>query len=292
MFQAVVSKKGGVGKTTTAVNLAGALAEKGLRTLLVDLDPQASASLSLGVPRGRLAPSAADLLGKAQLDEVVRGTALSKLDLITSSVDLARAEENLTGFQRPFERLRDKLEAAHERYDHVLFDCAPGLGALPTSALLASHAFLLPATPHFLAIEGLQNFIQGIERLGFRHGHRVPCGGVVLTQVDYRTKATRENVALVREQLGELVCAVEVRIATKLAEAPAAGQTIGGYAPHCPAHLSFDNLADEVLLRLGRLESASSPDPVPVPDNVTRIDRAQRPAGPQTPAAQVPQNVR
>ena len=290
MFQAVVSKKGGVGKTTTAVNLAGALAEKGLRTLLVDLDPQASASRSLGVPRAQLAPSAADLLGRARFEDVVRPTALSKLDLITSSVDLGRAEEDLKGYQRPYERLREKLAPARESYDHVLFDCAPGLGALPTSALLASDAFLLPATPHFLAIEGLQNFLQGVERLGFRHGHRVPCAGVVLTQVDYRTKATRSNVSLVREQLGDLVCVVEVRIATKLAEAPASGQTIGGYAPHCPAHLSFDNLADELLLRSASV-SRSAPPAAPVPDNVTRIDRASRPSEPVV-ATQVPQNVR
>ncbi|MEM1246463.1 MAG: ParA family protein [Acidobacteriota bacterium] len=291
MFQAVVSKKGGVGKTTTAVNLAGALAEQGLRTLLVDLDPQASASRSLGVPRAQLGPSAADLLGRAQFEDVVRRTTLPKLDLVTSSVDLMRAEEDLKGYQRPYERLRDKLAAARELYDHVLFDCAPGLGALPTSALLASDAFLLPATPHFLAIEGLQNFVQAVERLGFRHGHRVPCAGVVLTQVDYRTKATRSNVALVREQLGELVCAVEVRIATKLAEAPASGQTIGGYAPHSPAHLSFDNLADELLLRLGRAERSTASAASPVPDNVTRIDRAQRTSEPSS-SSQVPQNVR
>ena len=266
MFVAVVSKKGGVGKTTVAVNLAAALAERGQRVLLVDLDPQASASLSLGIDRTQLAPSAADLLLSGRsANDVVRRTRLKRLDLLTSSADLADVDRELISLSVSEEKLREKLDPVRDDYEYVLFDCAPGLSLLPTSALVASDAFLVPSTPHFLAIEGLYNFLQAVDRLGFRFGRRLTCAGIVLNNVDYRTKVTRQNVARVRDEFGDRVFAVELRVATKLAEAPAFGKTILEYARYAPPSLSFGNLADEFVLRLGQGESHGGLRTVPEP---------------------------
>ena len=287
---AVVSKKGGVGKTTTAVNLATGLARRGRRTLLVDLDPQASASLSIGVPRERLAPSSADLLLKdAEVEEVVRRTRFEKLDLITSSADLVQADRDLACLQRPEERLRSKLGAVPEAYDFVLFDCPPGLSTLPTSALVSADAFVVPITPHFLAIEGLRNFVQAVDRLGIRRGSHLPCIGVVLPNVDYRTKVTRTNVQRLRDEFQDRVFAVEVRVAIKLAEAPSAGQSIYEYAPSSPARRSFDNLTDEFLLRAGALTRSMTERAESLPDNVRSLEPARpaasRAGGRSTPSA-------
>ncbi|REJ82242.1 MAG: ParA family protein [Acidobacteria bacterium] len=256
MLVAVVSKKGGVGKTTTAVNLAAGLAARGQRTLLVDLDPQASASLSIGIPRERLAPSSSDLLlGDAEVVDVLRHTRFEHLDLITSSADLVNADRELAVLRRPEERLRSKLEPVRDRYDFILCDCPPGLSTLPASALVAADGFVVPITPHFLAIEGLRNFLQAVDRLGIRHRLGLRCVGVVLTVVDYRTKVTRVNVQRLREEFGGRVFAVEVRTAIKLAEAPALGQSIFEYAPNTPAAASMRNLCDEFQLRAERLRA-------------------------------------
>jgi chromosome partitioning protein len=176
LIVAVVSKKGGVGKTTTAVSLASALAGHGHRVLLVDLDPQASASLWLGVERAQLAPSVADvMLGGLAPTAGIRSTATEGLDLLTASADLLRCERELS-IRRDRDRvLRDRLRPAIEgRYDHVLVDAPAGMSLLTVSALVAADTYLVPATPDFLALEGLDNLIQATERIAFRNQVRLP----------------------------------------------------------------------------------------------------------------------
>jgi chromosome partitioning protein len=270
MLVAVVSKKGGVGKTTTAVNLAAGLAERGKKTLLIDLDPQASASLSIGIPRERLAPSSSDLLlADAEAHEVLRHTRFQNLDLITSSADLVHADRELACLRRPEERLRSKLASIQGDYDYVVCDCPPGLSTLPASALVAADTYLVPITPHFLAIEGLRNFLQAVDRLGIRHQLGLRCLGIALTVVDYRTKVTRVNVQRLREEFGGRVFAVEVRTAIKLAEAPAFGQSIFEYAPKSPPAQSLAHFCDEFVLRAERLAGEHHEPPT---RNVTTME--------------------
>ena len=250
MIIALISRKGGVGKTTTAVNLSAALARRGKRVLLIDLDSQASASMSLGVERSALAPSAADVLAKGlAADQAVRHTAIPGLDLITASVDLMHAEVDLAPFRSREARLRSMLAPLAGAYEFVFIDCPSSLSLLPVNAVVASDAFLVPVVPQFLAASGIHNLIAAVQRMAWDAGVRTRPLGVLLTMVDYRTRATRETVDQIRTELGNLVFAIEIRINTRLAEAPRAGQSIFQYDPAATGAAAYQLLAEELLLR-------------------------------------------
>ncbi|HEY0782528.1 MAG TPA: ParA family protein, partial [Thermoanaerobaculia bacterium] len=230
MIAALISRKGGVGKTTSAVNLAAALAEAGRRVLLVDLDSQASASVSLGVERGALAPSSADvLLNGMPAEQAVRATAIPGLDLITASVDLIQADADLGNFRGREVRLKNALAPIVPAYDFILIDCPSSLSLLPINAVVASQGFIVPVVPQFLAAAGVKNLLAAAERIAWDAGFRVHPLGVLLTLVDDRTKATRQTVDALRAEYGKLVFAIEIRVNTRLAEAPAHGQAIFQY---------------------------------------------------------------
>jgi chromosome partitioning protein len=261
MITAILSRKGGVGKTTTAVNLGAALAALGRRTLLVDLDAQASASLSLGVARGDLAPSSADvLLSGLPARDAVRRTTVAGLDLITASVDLARIDADLGVLRRRERRLQASLEPIRDAYDVILLDCPSALSLVPTNALVAADNYIVPAVPQFLSTAGVKNLIAAADRLAWDAAHRIQPLGILLTMVDYRTRATRTNVDQIRAEYGSLVFAIEIRVNTRLAEAPGSGQTIFQYDPAASGANAYRLLAEEFLLRQG----AASREPVPI----------------------------
>jgi len=248
---ALISRKGGVGKTTTAVNLSAALARAGKRVLLIDLDSQASASLSLGVDRGALAPSVADVLaGGVTVEQAVRETAIGGLHLVTASVDLVHADADLARSRGREGRLRAALAPVAGAYDFIFLDCPPSLSLLPVNAVVASDAFLAPVVPQFLAASGIPNLLAAAQRVAWDAGVRTRPLGVLLTMVDYRTRATRETIDLIRGELGSLVFAIEIRINTRLAEAPRAGQTIFQFDPSATGAAAYQLLAEELLLRL------------------------------------------
>ena len=251
MIIALISRKGGVGKTTTAVNLSAALARTGKRVLLIDLDSQASASLSLGVDRGALAPSVADVLaGGVTVEQAVRETAIGGLHLVTASVDLVHADADLARSRGREGRLRAALAPVAGAYDFIFLDCPPSLSLLPVNAVVASDAFLAPVVPQFLAASGIPNLLAAAQRVAWDAGVRARPLGVLLTMVDYRTRATRETIDLIRGELGSLVFAIEIRINTRLAEAPRAGQTIFQFDPSATGAAAYQLLAEELLLRL------------------------------------------
>lgn len=246
---AMIGRKGGIGKTTSSVNLAAAFASRGLRTLLIDLDSQCSASLSLGVHRASLAPSIADVVLQGYpIESATRSSArLPGLDLITSSVDLISFDEAMATAKNRERLLQAKLEPLRGRYDWIVLDCPPSLSLLPTNALVAADAYIVPAVPQFLAIEGIQNLLSAVERLAYRSQTRPKLLGVLLTMVDYRIKTTTETVQQLRSEMGDKIFATEVRINNRLAEAPRYGRTIFEYDPNCRGADAYAQLAGEIL---------------------------------------------
>jgi chromosome partitioning protein len=255
---AIINQKGGVGKTTTAVNLSAALAQAGQRVCLVDLDPQAHASLHLGVALEEEELSTYDILTAETTIEQVRREVFENLWVVPAHLNLAAAELELAGEVGREVILRDKLAQDVGEFDYLILDCPPSLGVLTLNALTAVREVFLPLQPHFLALHGLSKLLRTVELIGKRLNHGLQLTGVVLCMYDSGTRLAAEVSADVDEFFGHRAgtsaawagaCAFETRIRRniRLAEAPSFGQSIFHYAPGSNGAQDYADLAEEVL---------------------------------------------
>jgi chromosome partitioning protein len=255
---AVANQKGGVGKTTTAINLATALAATGWRVLLIDLDPQGNASTGLGIGHALRDRSSYEVLtGGSSLDEAVVPTKVPRLDLVPATVDLSGAEIELVALEERTHRLDSALDAAASRWDVCLIDCPPSLGLLTINALVAAQSILVPLQTEFFALEGLSQLLQTIERIRARFNPELSILGVALTMFDRRNNLSSQVADDVRACLGKVVFDTVIPRNVRLSEAPSHGIPALIYDHRCPGSEAYIALARELIGRLPKTAAAA-----------------------------------
>lgn len=251
---AVANQKGGVGKTTSAINIATALAATGTRVLLIDLDPQGNASTGLGVAHSKRDRSSYDvLLGSATLADAVVATDVPGLDVVPATVDLSGAEVELVDFDARTHRLDAALGAAPARWDVTLIDCPPSLGLLTINAMIAADALFVPLQCEFFALEGLSQLLTTVERIRARFNPGLSILGVALTMYDRRNRLTDQVSADVRAVLGRVVFDTVIPRNVRLSEAPSHGMPALIYDHRCSGSQAYIALAREMIARLPAL---------------------------------------
>jgi chromosome partitioning protein len=246
---AIANQKGGVGKTTTAVNVAACIAEAGYETLVVDVDPQGNATVGLGASRNG-GPGLYDvLIGEAELAEAIRATEIPRLSLLTSTPDLAGATMELPRLAGSETRLRDVLAPVREQFAFTLLDCPPSLGPLTVNALVAADRVIVPVQTEYFALEGLAGLLDTLSLIQRELNPRLTVAGMLLTMHDGRTKLGQDVEREVRQHFPELVFDTVIPRNIRLGEAPSFGRPVIHHDPHCAGSEAYFALAKEVASR-------------------------------------------
>jgi len=244
---AIANQKGGVGKTTTAVNLGACLADLGYRTLVVDLDPQGNASTGLGIdPRG-IEHSIYDvLLHGVPMEDIIEASSLRNLFVAPANLDLAGAEiELVPTFSREL-RLREAVDSVRDQFDYVLIDCPPSLGLLTVNGLAGASEVMVPIQCEYYALEGLGQLLRNVDLVQKRINPALELSAIILVMFDARTKLAEQVASEVRDHFGDLVCRNVVPRTVRLSEAPSFGQPIIAFDPTSRGAIAYRELAKEV----------------------------------------------
>ena len=244
---AVANQKGGVGKTTTSVNLSAAFAEMGKKVLLIDCDPQGNATSGLGIEKDGLELSIYDaLINDTPMEEIIIQTQFG-LDVVPSVMDLAGAEVELVNLEDKQYRLKKTVELVKEKYDYILIDCPPSLGHVTLNALTAADSVLLPLQCEFYALEGLSQLLSTVQLVQEQLNEKLRIEGLVLTMYDSRTNLAEQVVEEVKTHFPDMVYATKIPRNVRLSEAPSFGEPIFAYASSSKGAQAYMSLAEEVV---------------------------------------------
>lgn len=247
---AIINQKGGVGKSTTAINLSAALGEMGKQVLLVDLDPQGNATSGLGIEKNKLSNCIYNvLLDDVSIEDVIIPDVCEGLDLVPATINLAGAEVELVSEMARENRLKDAVGSMRGKYDYVFIDCPPSLGLLTVNSLVAADKLIIPIQTEFYALEGVTKLLESMKRVKSRLNPALEIFGILLTMYDGRTTLSRQVAAEVRNYFGDQVFETVIPRTVKLSEAPSYGLPITQHDPLGKGAAAYTNLAKEVVQR-------------------------------------------
>ncbi len=255
---AIANQKGGVGKTTTTINLAACLADAGRKTLVIDLDPQSNTTTGLGIDSHRVGGSMYEMLVNEQIgvNEIIKSEIRPNLSLLPAKVDLYAADIELVYLEQREYRLRRALDAVKQNFDFILIDCPPSLGLLTVNALTASDGVILPLQCEYFALEGMQQLLNTVRLVRDRLNPKISLFGVVLTMYDPRTRLGSEVVREISEHFPKEKFQTVIARNVRLSEAPSFGLTILEHDPRSPGALAYKALAEEVIARAATMEAS------------------------------------